>query len=406
MNILILGGGAAGFFAAIQSKRTFPKSTVTILEKSPTVLAKVKVSGGGRCNVTHACFDPRLLSENYPRGSKALLGPLTRFGPQDTMDWFSSRGVPLKIESDNRVFPVSDSSQTIIDCLFGEAESLGVRVWTECPVESVRKDDTSGQFMIQLKSGVEHSCDRFILASGSSRQGYAFAEALGHRIEPPVPSLFTFTIPDPVLTALSGLSVQNAHLRIAGVKSLSQKGPLLITHWGLSGPAVLKLSAWGARHLYDTSYKATLLVNWLPELTEEDLIDDLKAYQTAHMKKAVFTKSPFPEIPVRLWRYLVAKACIADAQTWKEIPVKIVGTLARLLNQSTMIVTAKGPFKEEFVTCGGVSLKEVNFKTMESTRCQGLYFAGEVLDVDGVTGGFNFQNAWATGWIAGSSVGG
>jgi predicted Rossmann fold flavoprotein len=399
MNIIVVGGGAAGFFSAIHHKISHPNDEVVILEQSREVLAKVKISGGGRCNVTHACFEPKQLIEHYPRGGKELLGPFHHFSPKDTMDWFTGHGVPLKIEADNRVFPVSNSSQDIIDCLVNTSNRLGVKILTEVQVKHISKTDS--KFCLSLADGTVMYGEKVILATGSSRKGYEFAQQLGHTIKPPIPSLFTLKINDKALWELSGLSVKHVEAALAGEKKSIQKGPLLLTHWGMSGPAIIKLSAWSAQYLYDNGYKAQLMVNWLPHITPQKLLNLLFTIQTQHPKKIAAKHSLFTEIPGRLWEYLIKKSGILENQTWNQLNAKQIDVLALALQKSTFEVTGKGTFKDEFVTCGGVSLKEVNFKTMESKCCEGLYIVGELLDIDGVTGGFNFQNAWTTGYLAG-----
>ncbi len=398
--IIIIGGGAAGFFTAIHCKTNNPNIPVILIEKSAFFLAKVKLSGGGRCNVTHACFDPIKLSESYPRGGKALIGPFQQFQPRDTMDWFESRGVALKIESDNRVFPVSDSSESIVDCLVGEAERLGVQLWTRSSVSTIQKREPSG-FEIVMESGQVHLASKLILATGSSTQGHAFSHALGHSIIPPVPSLFTVKINDPALTALSGLSVQNVTLKLMGHKTWSQTGPVLLTHWGFSGPALLKLSAWAARDFFEAHYQLPLTINWLPHLNKHEVESAFQS-QKLNPKKMISNTSLFPEIPSRLWQYFVQKSKIPLTKTWQEFSKKDSELLADCLLKDTYKTTGKGQFKEEFVTCGGVCLSEVHFKTMESKLCPNLYFVGEILDIDGITGGFNFQNAWSTAYVAGT----
>ena len=401
MTTFVIGGGAAGFFAAIHCKAQNPDSPVILIEKSASVLAKVKISGGGRCNVTHACFEPIRLAESYPRGGKALIGPFQRFQPRDTMNWFESRGVPLKIESDNRVFPISDSSQSIVDCLVNEAAILGVQVWTECTVESIQKTE-QGAFVVTLASGMTHHANKLILATGSSRAGYALAESLGHTITPLVPSLFTVKIQDESLTALSGLSVPNATLKLSGKKTWTQSGPLLITHWGFSGPALIKLSAWAARDFFEAHYQLPLQINWISDQSVQS-VDSLFQAQKAHPKKMISNTSLFQTIPSRLWAYFLQKAGISESKQWQDFSKKDAQTLSNILLNDTYLTQGKGQFKEEFVTCGGVSLSEVNFKTMESKLCPNLCFAGEILDIDGITGGFNFQNAWTTGFLAGTA---
>lgn len=404
LKILVVGGGAAGFFAAIHAKETRPEADVILAEKSREVLSKVKISGGGRCNVTHACFDARTLSEYYPRGGKALIGPFQIFQPQDTMAWFESRGVDLKVESDNRVFPVSDSSQSIIDCLINAATELGVKLWMECGVQRIKKESFD-HFEVTFDNGQVHTIDHIIITTGSSRNGYTLAKQLGHEIIDPIPSLFTVKINDSALTALLGLSVAQVSLKLN--HTYSQIGPLLITHWGFSGPAVIKLSAWGARAFFESDYKLPLEINWLVTHSESDIRETLENLQKTSKKRAV-GQSPFSEIPGRLWEYLCRKALgilggITEGKAWNELSKKDISKLSDTLRRDLYQTDGKGVFKEEFVTCGGIPLQEVNFKTMESKICPGLYFAGEILDIDGITGGFNFQNAWTTGYLAGTA---
>lgn len=397
--VVVVGGGAAGFFAAITCAVTHPRVRVTLLEKSARPLSKVRISGGGRCNVTHACFDPAVLTQSYPRGGKALRGPFSRFQPRDTIEWFAAHGVRLKTEPDGRIFPVTDSSETIVDCLIHAATAAGVEIRTDAGVVSIERG-----FTIELKTGERLTCDRLLLATGSTRKGYEWAVSLGHTIEPPVPSLFTFTVSDPRLADLSGISVANAHVRLAGTR-LEQTGPVLITHWGLSGPAVLKLSAWGARLLHERNYHTDLIVNWLPGLRPDELRRRLAEAKTDHARQSIASHAPF-ELPQRLWKRLVAAAGIGEDQRWADVSKPQSSRLADELWQGRYVLEGKGVFKDEFVTCGGIRLDEVSFKTMESRVCPGLYFAGEILDIDGITGGFNFQSAWTTGWIAGQAIGG
>jgi hypothetical protein len=400
-HLIILGGGAAGFLAAITGAETNPHAHVTLLEKSRTVLSKVRISGGGRCNVTHACFDPALLAQHYPRGSAALRGPFTRFQPRDTIAWFEQRGVRLKTENDGRVFPVTDSSETIVTCLLDSAQRAGVSIRTQVFVASIERVAQSG-FVVRLKTGEVLIADRVLLATGSSPQGYAWAAALGHTIEPPVPSLFTFAVDDSRLHGLAGISVPEARVAIEGT-ALTQSGPLLITHWGLSGPVVLKLSAWGARVLHDRSYRATLQIDWLPDRPEDDLRQSLQAIKSANARRVIGNSSPLV-LPLRLWQRFVEAAGLAEEQRWSDLSRRQMTALIDQLKHGTYLLRGKGEFKEEFVTCGGVSLDEINFKTMESRACPGLYFAGEIVDIDGLTGGFNFQAAWTTGWLAGRAL--
>ncbi len=403
LRVVVIGGGAAGFFGAVACAKSHPSTQVTLLEASRQPLAKVRVSGGGRCNVTHACFDPMRLVQNYPRGEKALRGAFSRFQATDTVNWFANQGVKLKTEADGRMFPITDSSETIIDCLTKAAYLAGVEILTEKTVISVVKQATG--FEIELKTGEKLKCDRILLATGSNPLGYQIARNLGHRIEPPVPSLFTFNILDKHLKELAGVSANPVKLRlVVDKKTLEQTAPLLITHWGLSGPAVLKLSAWGARVLYDCKYQTTLLINWQPQYNSEELRSQLLQVKSNNPKKAIALHRGI-DLPHRLWQYLVARAGISAEERWAELSNKSLNQIIQELTQGTYQIKGKGAFKEEFVTCGGVTLKQVNFKTMESRLIPGLYFAGEILDIDGVTGGFNFQSAWTTAWLAGQAIG-
>ncbi|MBW4497805.1 MAG: NAD(P)/FAD-dependent oxidoreductase [Oscillatoria princeps RMCB-10] len=416
MKIVVIGGGAAGFFGAITCAKTHPHTRVTLLEAGRKPLEKVRISGGGRCNVTHACFDAAVLAQNYPRGGKALRGPLTRFQPLDTVKWFESQGVKLKTEEDGRMFPTTDDSATIVNCLLRAALDAGVELRTGTPAVGVSYQDginsvsakdallkSSPCFEIQLKTGEVKTGDRLLLATGSSPAGYQIAKSLGHAIEPPVPSLFTFNIRDERLRDLAGISVTNARVRLPEAK-LEQTGPVLVTHWGLSGPAVLKLSSWGARFLHDCWYQTPLQVNWLPQYKPDELRQMLLAVKNQLPRREIASSCPVP-LPRRLWERLVGAAGIAEETRWAEVSNKSLNQLVEELTQGKYQIAGKGVFKEEFVTCGGVSLKEVDFKTLESRLCPGLYFAGEILDIDAVTGGFNFQNAWTTGWIAGQAMG-
>lgn len=404
MQVIVIGGGAAGFFGAIACAQASPESEVLILEASCEVLTKVKISGGGRCNVTHACFDPAQLVQNYPRGFRALRGAMSRFQPRDTVDWFERHGVVLKTESDGRMFPVTNQSQTIIDCLLQVAKQAQVKIQTAVPVRSVLKSENQ-RFQIKTKGGDLLECDRLLIATGSHPSGYRLASALGHQIEPPVPSLFTFQIPDPRLHALAGVSIPKVQITLnVGQSKLKERGPLLITHWGLSGPVVLKLSAWAARDLHDARYKTSCQVNWCPDLSVDQLQQQFHTIKQVAGRRKISSYSPV-KLPLRLWQYWLTVAQINDNKRWADLSKAEVNRLLQLMSQGRFEIKGKGVFKEEFVTCGGIPLKEVNFKTMESRQCPGLFFAGEVLDVDGVTGGFNFQNAWTTGWLAGQAMG-
>jgi predicted Rossmann fold flavoprotein len=400
-QLIVIGGGAAGFFAALTCAEQNPHRHVIILEKTATLLAKVRISGGGRCNVTHACFDPAVLVQHYPRGGAALRGPFTRFQPRDTIEWFARHGVPLKTEADGRVFPTTDRSATIVECLIKAAQQANVEIRTFITIDAIERAEQSG-FVVRSRTGEPLSADRVLLATGSNRHGYDWAAALGHTIEPPVPSLFTFAIDDQRLQDLAGISVQNAQVQIDGTR-LQQRGPVLITHWGLSGPAILKLSAWGARVLHDRQYQTDVRLNWLPDLNEDQLRQRLLAIKTEQARQLIAAASPLG-LPLRLWQRLIGAADIAEDLRWTELSKRHMAELIEQLRHGVYRLHGKGEFKEEFVTCGGVNLDEVNFKTMESRRCPGLYFAGEILDIDGVTGGFNFQAAGTTGWLAGQAM--
>ena len=398
-KVVIIGGGAAGFFTAITAAETNPNLEVIILEKGNKVLQKVKVSGGGRCNVTHACFDPKELVEFYPRGRKELLGPFHKFMTGDTMLWFESRGVKLKIETDNRVFPVTNSSQTIIDCLLNSAEKAGVVLKLNQKVEAISK--INNQFKITSPTET-FLADKLVITTGSNPKFWNIIEGLGHTIVTPVPSLFTFKINDQRIREIPGITVTNASMSIAGFP-LEVNGPLLITHWGMSGPAVLKLSAFGARYLADKNYQYTVIINWL-STPFSDVLNELKALKKEQPKKLVHLKSVFHEIPRRLWEKLVFAAEIKNDMRWADLSYKQLECLANQLTKSVLNAEGKTTFKEEFVTAGGIALKEINLKRFESKIHKNLFFAGEVLNIDAVTGGFNFQNAWTGGYIVGKAM--
>lgn len=401
MLCVVIGGGAAGFFAAITCAEANPEARVIILERGREVLGKVKVSGGGRCNVTHACFDPRELVKFYPRGAKALLGPFHRFGPAQTVDWFESRGVRLKTEADGRMFPTTDKSQTIIDCLVNAARSAGVDIRTSSRVEQLYPPQVGGQpWKIMLGAGEALYADKIMIATGSSQPVWDILQHLGHHIVAPVPSLFTFNIRDPRLEGIPGISVPDSHLRIPG-KGLEASGPLLITHWGLSGPAVLRLSAWGARALHDCQYRFDLHVNWTGE---KNCMSTLEATKAGHGRKALGKHCPYP-IPNRLWMRLLEAAGQRAERNWADLGKGDLQKLAAQLSDGCYAVDGKSTFKEEFVTAGGVDLDDVDFRRFESRIFHGLHLAGEVLDIDALTGGFNFQAAWTGGWLAGLAMG-
>lgn len=403
LRIAVIGGGAAGFFSALSAKEHFPDACVTIYEKSAKVLAKVKVSGGGRCNVTHACFDNKELSGFYPRGENHLRKAFEQFNTRSTIDWFDKRGVALVTLPDNCIFPRSDDSQTIIDCFVHEARRKEIEIKIQSPVNSLEiKQD--GGFVLQ-STNASFEADRLIITTGGSpkRSGLEWLEKSGHKIVDPVPSLFTFNMPEDDVRSFMGLVVEKATVKVESTK-LSAQGPLLITHWGMSGPAILKLSAWGARILEEKSYKFAVLVNWLDEVKEDALRDVISGVSKEHGAKMMSNLNPFP-IPNRLWNHLLAKSGIHAELRWKELAGKNLNKLVSRLITDRYEVSGKTTFKEEFVTAGGIALDQVDFKTMESRKVSGIFFAGEVLDIDGITGGFNFQAAWTTGWIAGKSVG-
>ncbi|MFN0034648.1 MAG: NAD(P)/FAD-dependent oxidoreductase [Saprospiraceae bacterium] len=402
MNIAIIGGGAAGFFAAIACAEANPLCRVTIFERGKSVLEKVRVSGGGRCNVTHACFDAHQLVKHYPRGSRELLGPFVQFGPRDTVAWFERRGVRLKAEADGRMFPTTDDSQTIVDCLAHAAQSAGVKVLTSTRVEKIVREEHGVQpASTRWRIGSE-VFDKIMVAAGSSSTAWEWLRGLGHSIVPPVPSLFTFNTKDARLRDLAGVSVPLAGLRIPGTK-LAAEGPLLVTHWGLSGPAVLRISAWGARDLSGFGYKFPLEINFLGETTLDEVFLFLQKAKIESGKKLVAANALFG-LPARLWQRLAEAAGLNPERRWADLARAELQALATQVTAAQFQITGKSTFKEEFVTAGGVSLKEVNFKNFESKICPGLFLAGEVLDVDAITGGFNFQAAWTGGWLAGRAM--
>ncbi|MFA6288131.1 MAG: NAD(P)/FAD-dependent oxidoreductase [Opitutaceae bacterium] len=404
-RVIVVGGGAAGFFAAIACAEANPSSHVVLYEATAHPLAKVRVSGGGRCNVTHACPEPRELVKRYPRGGRELMGPFNRFGPRDTIGWFAARGVELKTENDGRMFPVTDDSGTIVDCLRLAADKAGVKIFTSMGVRQVERMEAGG-FRVEFTDGSVGEFDRMLLATGGNKSsvGSIIAAELGHTIEAPVPSLFTFHIDDARIRGLEGLSVLDAETSVGGTR-LRERGPLLVTHWGMSGPAILKLSAWGARELAERGYKFTLGVSWVGDRTPAQVQSTLVAARAANLKKKITTWNPFA-LPSRLWERLAVAAGIAPDTVWTSVSNAALEAFAAQLAAGEFTVEGKSLNKEEFVTCGGVRLREVDFKTMESRLCPGLHFAGELLDIDGVTGGFNFQAAWTTGWLAGRAMAG
>lgn len=405
----VVGGGAAGIFAAIAAARAHRHAQVIVFEATGELLDKVRISGGGRCNVTHHCFDPAELVKGYPRGYRELRGPFTRFQPKDTVAWFKKRGVQLKAEADGRMFPVTDDSGTIVNCLTTSTIEAGVQLRLNARVKGIAATeggDNSRRFQVELHDGTSERFDRVLIATGSSPQGYRFAQGLGHTIVPTVPSLFTFKITDPRIQELAGVSFEKVRLSLLseGKHPLEQTGPMLITHWGLSGPAVLKLSAWGARELHEQKYRAALQVNFLPSVSRDQVYTELAAFKEAHGRRRVSSESRFG-LPKRYWEKIVQAAGIPDDNLWATLSREAMTVVTRELTEARFAIRGKGIFKDEFVSCGGVDLREVDFRTMESKHCPGLFFAGEVLDIDGITGGYNFQAAWTTGWIAGLSMG-
>lgn len=409
LEVVVIGGGAAGFFGAIACAQHFPDCRVTLLEKSRNLLSKVRVSGGGRCNVTNACPDTRQFAAQYPRGEKPLGQLLKTFGAADTVRWFQLRGVALKTEPDGRMFPVSNQSETIIDCLLCEARNAGVQIRTGCGVKAIESLPVmAGEemtFRLLLLDGSQLLAHRVLIATGGNPNplAYEWIQTHQHHVQSPVPSLFTLNAPDSFLLDLPGVAVPDAVVKIAGTK-WQQGGAVLLTHWGFSGPAVLRLSAWGARELHERAYRFTLLINWLPTFNEETLRTELTNFRQTQARKLVATQAMF-NLPIRLWKKLTGQAEIPETVRWADLPKKNLNRLAELLTRSSFQINGKSTFKEEFVTCGGVSLQDVHWQTMESKRCKGLFFAGEILDIDGITGGFNFQNAWTTGYVAGLHIG-
>src|SRR5690349_12681857 len=401
-DVVIAGGGPAGFFAAIRCAELYPQLRILILEKASQTLGKVLISGGGRCNVTHAWFDTAKLVTFYPRGSNELRGAFSRFQAADTVAWFESRGVKLKTETDGRIFPVTDSSQTIAECLRRSATKAGVDVHVKSGLLGVARDSTNG-FQLEVRSVANvfsiHT-GKLLVATGSDRKTLEIIRSLGHSIEEPVPSLFTFNIKDQRIDGLAGVSVENVTLKM---DNIVQSGSLLITHWGLSGPAVLRISAWGARELHEKNYRAKLVVNWLGDASFDETVAVLTRNKEwkENARKKVSANPAFAQLPLRLWQQLVD--CIGE-KNWADISKAELRKLAEELTAGEFVIAGKGQFKEEFVTCGGVQLNEVDFKTMQSRFVENLFLAGEVLNIDGITGGFNFQSAWTTGWLAGNAL--
>lgn len=397
-GVVVIGGGAAGFFAAISAKLHHPDLKVAIVEKTAKVLGKVKISGGGRCNVTHHCFDVKKLCSYYPRGEKELRSVFKQFAVKDTIEWYSDRGVELKTESDGRMFPTTDDSQTIIDCLLAETKRLGIEIIKQTTVDLIEKKEIG--FLLKTNKQ-QFETDKLIIATGGSPKlsGLQWLKDLGHDVVSPVPSLFTFNMPKNSITQLMGVSVPNAKVRVVGTK-LSYSGPLLITHWGMSGPVVLKLSAWGAQWLAENEYKCTIAVNWQEAKNEEEVRTYLTRFREENRLKLLSNARPY-DLPKRLWNFFLERLEILPSTQWGNIKKQDFNRLVNTLFNDEYRVNGKTTFKEEFVTAGGVSLKSIDMNTMQSKAIEGLYFAGEVLDIDGITGGFNFQAAWSSGWIAG-----
>lgn len=397
-DVILVGGGAAGFFTAINLAERQPSLRIAILERGKEVLSKVKISGGGRCNVTHACFIPNELVQFYPRGSKELLGPFHQFCSGDTIEWFERHGVELKIEEDGRMFPTTDSSQTIIDCFTKATAQYKIDVLQGISVQGVYQSEKGWKLDTTKES---MTCAQLVFTTGSNPKIWQMMGELGHRLVEPVPSLFTFNIKDKRIQDLMGVSTE-ASIKVKGTK-LEATGPLLITHWGMSGPGILRLSAWGARILAEKNYQFHIIVNWLPTVDREDLLEQLKDFKHEHAKKMVMKRGLF-DFPTRLWERLVQAAQIDATQTWADVNNKQMQALMLQLQEGEFQVNGKSTFKEEFVTAGGIDLRDVNFKTMESKINTDLYFAGEILNIDAITGGFNFQNAWTTGFLAAQAI--
>ena len=403
-HFVIIGGGAAGYFAAIHCKEQAPNIDVTILERGKSVLEKVRISGGGRCNLAHDCEQARELVKFYPRGGKALLGPFHRFGTRQTLDWFERHGVATKVEEDGRIFPVSDSSQTVVDTLYGTAKTLGVRLRTGSRVDSISAPEgENAQYTVHLGDGETIYADALMVAGGSSVHLWEVLARLGHKIVPPVPSLFTFNIRDPRIAGLAGLSVPSARVQVIGEKQLSATGALLITHWGVSAQSILRLSAWGARRFNELGYKFSILVDWAADYSANEVAEQLKVAKQEQPRRQVDNSAQFG-LPSRLWQRLCLTAQIGETQTWATLTKAQMQALQEQIKACELAVDGKSTFKGEFVTAGGVDLDEVDFTRFESRLFPRLFFAGEILDIDAITGGFNFQAAWTGGYHVGVSV--
>jgi predicted Rossmann fold flavoprotein len=401
-KLVVIGGGAAGFFCAVNAARLNPELEVIIIEKTTKLLSKVKVSGGGRCNVTHHCFSIAEMIKKYPRGASFLKKAFHHFFTTDTIEWFKERGVELKVEADGRMFPVTNSSETIVECLIRETNKYGVSILLNKEVKTLTK--INDQWQLVFANDTSIVADYVCIASGGYPKSIQFEwlKQTGHTIEEPAPSLFTFNMPGNPITALMGLSVENVSVKIIGSK-LTEQGPLLITHWGMSGPAILKLSAWGAKELVAKDYTFSILINWVPVFNEQTLKDHLQQIRFDIASQKISSRNPFA-LPGRLWEYLLQQSGISEEMRWADLPGKEQNKLIKNLCAQEFSVKGKTTFKEEFVTAGGIVLNEIDHNTMQSKIAENLFFAGEVLDVDGVTGGFNFQNAWTTGFIAATAI--
>lgn len=401
-KLIVIGGGAAGFFCAVNAARLNPLLKVTIVERSNKVLSKVKVSGGGRCNVTHHCFEIADLVKRYPRGQNFLKKAFHWFYTKNTVEWFEERGVKLKVEGDGRMFPITDNSQTIIDCLLREADKYNVQVLLHTDIKQVQKK--ADTFILHTSAYATLKADFLCIACGGYPKAahFEWLTSLGHTIEAPVPSLFTFNMPGNPITQLMGVSVEDVIVKITGSK-LQQNGPLLITHWGLSGPAILKLSAWAARELANCNYTFNVIINWLPVYNDQTLRDEMQRVRSVHATQKISNRNPFG-LPNRLWLYFLQQCNIHEDWRWADLPGKQQQQLIQMLVAQTFAVHGKTTFKEEFVTCGGIKLAEIDANTMQSKLQPGIYFAGEIMDIDGVTGGFNFQHVWTSGFIAAKSI--
>lgn len=401
-QLIVIGGGAAGFFCAVNAARMNPALKVIIAEKSNKLLSKVKISGGGRCNVTHACFEISEMLKRYPRGGNFVRKAFHQFFTTDTIQWFKERGVELKAEADGRMFPVSDSSQSIIECLLREANRFGVEILMNKDIRSIRSNN--GQWLLTTSTELTLAADYVCIACGGYPKASMFdwIKELGHTVSNPVPSLFTFNMPGNEITKLMGLTVEHVRVKVNGSK-LEQEGPLLITHWGMSGPAILKLSAWGARELSEKNWHFTAVINWIPSFNENSLRKKMQDMRVDAASQKILNRNPFG-LPARLWEFILQKAGVKDEWRWADLPGKIQNRLIKLLVAAEFEVKGKTTFKEEFVTAGGVNLSEVDPSTMMSKKAPGIFFSGEILDVDGVTGGFNFQHAWTSGFIAARHV--